>query len=263
VDGEACGEARFAFSPYPVARRARGAPELGDIVHFSKEGSETRVCRLPAVDLTPEEVRKIRREVMRTRGELLFASAVVLFEGETEEQALPIFARHHWSQHPFERGVAFVGGDGNYFPLLRIFGAIRMPWFIFSDGEPEAQASVSNALQKMALTLPQPNVFVLPNGTAIEEDLVHEGYQAELRSAAVNFQRPFHSPQHEQFKKTEVGGWSDGDLTRYLRTHKTGMAAHWAKAIIKVGGARSVPAAIKALLDAIDQLLTSPTQQNP
>ncbi|TGN99818.1 hypothetical protein PN36_33250 [Candidatus Thiomargarita nelsonii] len=52
--------------------------------------------------LDNESQRKIRRQVLNTRGELLFARALVLFEGETEEQALPIFANAYWGKHPYE-----------------------------------------------------------------------------------------------------------------------------------------------------------------
>jgi len=231
-----------------------GQANLGDIVHFSKTGTETLACRMPAEELLPEESRKIRREIMRTRGELLFAQAVVLFEGETEEQAFPMFARHHWGRHPFERGVSFVGvgGDGNYFPFIRILEALRIPWFIFGDGEPAAQACVNSALGKIGASLPHPNVFILPNGNAIEEYLLAEGYQAELKPAVMEYKRPFQNPQHEQAKLTEVTGWTDGELKDFLESHKTGMAPHWAHFIIDAGGPRAVPGVVKDLLNAID-----------
>jgi putative ATP-dependent endonuclease of OLD family len=37
-----------------------------------------------------EELRKIYREVIHSKGELLFATAIVLSEGESEAQALPL-----------------------------------------------------------------------------------------------------------------------------------------------------------------------------
>ncbi|MDH4444566.1 MAG: AAA family ATPase [Akkermansiaceae bacterium] len=243
-----------------------GQANLGEIVYFSKDGVESKLRRLPSAALDAEEIRKIRREVMRTRGELLFASAIVLFEGETEEQALPIFASHHWNHHPFERGVAFVGvgGEGNYFPFIRIFEAIGVPWFILSDGEQNACNSVRAALVKAGLTTAHPNVFTIPNGKAIEGYLIDEGYQAELKNAVTEFHKPFHNAQHEQAKRTEIMGWSDSDLEAYLKSNKTGMAPHWAKAIIARNDARSIPTAIKNLLAKMDQLLIpTPPVPNP
>lgn len=45
-------------------------------------------------ELEPSDIRKIKREVINTRGDLLFANAIILCEGETEEQSLPVFLRN-------------------------------------------------------------------------------------------------------------------------------------------------------------------------
>jgi len=76
--------------------------QLIEIRHFKKEESFTEIKSLDIPTLTPEDQRKLKREVLNTRGELLFARTVVLFEGETEEQALPIFAEKYWRRHPNE-----------------------------------------------------------------------------------------------------------------------------------------------------------------
>lgn len=248
-------------SPYVA-----GQAELGSLLHFAKNGAETRVRRIPVADIGEDDQRKIRREIMRTRGELLFASAVVLFEGETEEQALPMFARHHWGQHPFERGVAFVGvgGDGNYAPFLRVFEAMEIPWFIFSDGEPTARTAVATALARTGLASSHPNIITLPNDLAIEGYLIAQGYQTELRNAVVEHHKPFHNERHEGAKRTEIMAWSDESLSDYLRSHKTGMASHWATAIIASNDARSIPPAIRDLFSRMDLVLSpTPPQLQP
>lgn len=247
-------------SPYVA-----GQADLGGILHFSKTGVATRVRRLPVSDLSADELRKMRREIMRTRGELLFASAVVLFEGETEEQALPMFARRVWNQHSFERGVAFVGvgGDGNYAPFLRMFEAMETPWFIFSDGEESARISVESALQTVRLEAGHPSVVTLPNGKGIEGYLIDEGYRNELKLAAVEFLKPFHTAQHEQAKSAEIMAWSDADLEAFLRSHKTAMASHWAAAILDLEGQRAIPPAIRDLLQRIDQRLSPAPEAIP
>ena len=53
---------------------------------------------------------------MRSKGELLFARAIVLFEGPTEEMALPVFAHKYFEKNHFELGLTFiaVGGKSNY-----------------------------------------------------------------------------------------------------------------------------------------------------
>jgi len=185
---------------------------------------------------------------------------VVLFEGETEEQALPMFAKHHWDRHPFERGVSFVGvsGAGNYYPFIAIFEAFQIPWFIFSDGEPKAQADVSSALRKAGITERDPRVVTLPEGHAIEGYLVAQGYQDELRNGIIEHMRPdFRNEQHAAAKTRAVRGWSDACISAYLARCKTQASPFWAKAIIDAGGDRSVPTAIRQLLDAVDQKLSN------
>ncbi len=72
-------------SPYIAA-----SAELGQIRNFYK--GETVTCgKIDIGSLTDEDIRKINRQVINTRGEIFFSKMIVFFEGETEEQALPIF----------------------------------------------------------------------------------------------------------------------------------------------------------------------------
>lgn len=195
---------------------------------------------------------------MRSRGELLFAKAVILFEGETEEQALPMFAHEHWKQYPFERGMAFVGvgGDGNYLPFLRILKTMGIPWFIFSDGETEAIKSINTALAGIEQTATKnPAVIILPNGNSIEEYLLNNNYQDAIKEAIISFHRPFHNPAHEGAKTDEIRNWDDEKLLKFMIAHKTGLSPHWANAIIHLGGYNSIPRPIRYLLKRIDKAL--------
>ena len=196
-------------SPYVAAQA-----DLAELRHFHKTAAETAVTALDLAGLEEEDLRKIRREVMHTRGELVFARAVVLFEGETEEQALPIFARAHWNEEPFAHGVVFVGvgGDGNYLPFFAWPMSMAIPWFIFSDGEPEAVAAVTKALNAVGLTLPHNHVTVLPNGRNIEQYLIDEDYRDELKRGVLEFLTPtFANANTNRRKSTEVDGWTDDD----------------------------------------------------
>eukprot|EP00952_Eustigmatos_sp_NYUAD-ZCMA_P010163 41837-Eustigmatos_ZCMA.PRE.1 len=70
-------------------------------------------------DLSPDDIRKLERTVIASRGDLLFARAVILFEGETEEQAFPLWAQAYWGASAHELGFSFVGvGGTDYFPFL-------------------------------------------------------------------------------------------------------------------------------------------------
>lgn len=250
-------------SPYVA-----GQAKLGELLHFAKNGAETRVRRIPLGSFDTDDERKIRREIMRSRGELLFAAAVVLFEGETEEQALPMFARRHWGRYPFERGVALVGvgGDGNYAPFLRMFEAMEIPWFIFSDGEPNARTKVERSLGKLSLSLPDPRVCFLPNNQAIEGYLVDAGYQQELKQAVVEYHEPFDTDEDRQRKTGEVQQWNDDDLRCFLsiKRHKTRMAPLWATAILARNDERAIPSEVRNLLGRLDQQINpTPAPSEP
>jgi putative ATP-dependent endonuclease of OLD family len=118
-------------SPY-IASQAN----LAALRRFSRKGAETQVSQFDMNSLDNESQRKIHRQVLNTRGELLFARALVLFEGETEEQALPILANAYWGKHPYELGISFIGvGGRDYLPFIRVAEGLGLKWFIFSDGE--------------------------------------------------------------------------------------------------------------------------------
>jgi putative ATP-dependent endonuclease of OLD family len=241
-------------SPHIVAQS-----ELADIRHFQKTGSKAIVSTLNLAALTPEDIRKIRREVMNTRGELLFAQAIVLFEGETEEQALPIFALAHWGMAPFMRGVIFAGAGGGskYLPFLRVAESMSIPWFIFSDGEAKTINNVTAALSTLGLSMPHNHVFVLPGGRDIEQYLVHEGYQAQFKAAVIAFEVPsFTNENHKQAKTKEIIGWTDLKLIEYLTSHKTKLSPHWAESIASLTDDRRIPGEVRKLFAAIDSVLT-------
>ena len=130
-------------SPYIAA-----TAELEQIRSLYK--SDKVVCgKVSCTELTPEELRKISRQVVNTRGEIFFSKGIVFFEGETEEQALPILAKEFFGKTPVEMGVDFigVGGCGNYLPFLRFAEALNIPWFIFSDAENTADKQIKASVQ--------------------------------------------------------------------------------------------------------------------
>jgi putative ATP-dependent endonuclease of OLD family len=170
--------------------------DIHSFVHFFKTDNETRVSFFDAAfagtpTLDAEDIRKINREVMNTRGDLLFARCVVLFEGETEEQALPQFAHLYWKTHPNDAGISFigVGGSGKYLPFLRLATTFRIPWVLFSDGEPDAIKAVNAALRdlKEPLIPNNPQVVVLPSGMDFERYFAQPKYFDVLRKMIIEY----------------------------------------------------------------------------
>ncbi|WP_417542895.1 ATP-dependent nuclease [Methylophaga thalassica] len=119
-------------SPYLAALSDQ--QELRHVKYISGEVSVKQLTNFT----DSEDKRRIKREIIDTRGEILFSNALVLCEGETEEQALPLLFQKYFGIEPFYYGVNFigVGGSGSrYVPFLRFAKDFSIPVFIFSDGE--------------------------------------------------------------------------------------------------------------------------------
>ena len=60
-----------------------------------------------------EDRRRLQREVIHSRGEILFSKALILCEGETEEQALPMLFEQYFESDCFGLGVNVIGVGGS------------------------------------------------------------------------------------------------------------------------------------------------------
>ena len=162
-------------SPYVVAQTP-----IEDLRHFSKNGADTAISVLNTDGLSPREIEKINRFVMNTRGEVLFSRAIILFEGATEEYAMPIFANEWWNKDPHMYGISFVGvgGAGNYLPFLRMAEMCHIPWYILADGEPIPVARLTTQLKQIGITdiAQARNILVIPEDNNFEKYLVADKY---------------------------------------------------------------------------------------
>ena len=240
-----------------------GQAEIAHMRHFSKQGEETIICRIDlgsgATRLTTEDLRKIDRQVMNTRGDMLFARVVVFFEGDTEEQAVPDFAEKYWGKHPNDAGYSFIAvqGHGNYLPFLRMAESFKIPWFIFSDGEAATVASVNAALATVGRDQIPNNscVVVLPDGKDFEAYLVNDASRDALIAAVIEHETK--SPQHAEALRAEWAARSVPDqltaLVEKIDDNKTQYGS-------RVGKILPVPVALEDLFKKIDTELTHPKQ---
>ena len=191
---------------------------------FRRDAGTTEVRRLPPGSLDADDLRKIHRQVINTRGDLLFATAVILVSGETEEQALPAFADAYWKRTCHDLGISVigVGGDGAYLPFLRLAECFGIPWYILSDGEPRAIAAVNAALGALNQPLvgANPRVSTITGGRDFETFMADECQQVlvdmVIKLRAVN-------EQHQRALEREWAGKADprGELIDELRGAKT------------------------------------------
>jgi putative ATP-dependent endonuclease of OLD family len=240
-------------SPYVCAQAS-----INGLVHFAKVGNETQVHQFDNADspLSPQDIRKIKREVLNTRGELLFATCIVLFEGESEEQSLPEFATLYWKRHWHEMGITFigVGGAGNYLPFLRLAKTFEIPWLIFSDGEAKAIADVEKALTTVgeAPVATNPHVVVLPDGKDLEKYICIAEAESVLREMIIE-QIIESNGIPERGQEAIRTKWAQNGLAEILAeisSLKTTYAPRIPHALAKIENPlHHCPELIKALLD--------------
>ncbi len=259
-------------SPYIAAQA-----ELENIRHFCKETDKTKVSQIDwekqlensdkdnrtRREEIAEITRKIRHTIINTRGELLFAKAVVLFEGETEEQALPIFAEKYWGVSPFEKGVCFIGvGGNNYKGFLQLLVTFNIKWFIFSDYDNDSiRKGVDNALALINFNNVDNNVIRLE--MTFENYLVAQGYQEQLKNGIIE---EYCSVENNQMainpKREEVNNYDDEKLRKSLKENKTKYASFYARKIANMeDNNRRFPNKVRELFEAIDRELTTPTNE--
>lgn len=199
-----------------------------DLIHLYKKEGKTYAHKLKEDDYSQDEISKIHREVIRSNGELLFSTAIVLAEGITEEQALPVFFEKHFGFDPNYYGVAVVGIRGqNYKTYLKLVRDFEMPWFVFGDGEPTAISTIKNALKEVfgENTIPN-NVIMIDNGDDYEKHLIRHGYGEYIVDAINSYERQFLEETQPEIaardKKTYFEKFVEKKNHSFEKSQKTG-----------------------------------------
>ncbi|WP_412102231.1 ATP-dependent nuclease [Peribacillus frigoritolerans] len=181
-----------------------GQVDINDIRHISKVDGSSSINFINVANLNDKELRKIKFEIFKSRGDLLFANAMLLCEGETEEQAIPTFFREYFGCEAFEAGINIisVGGSGDkYRPFLRIAKDLNIKVYMLSDGEEKTIKEVSKIVKKIYGEEEDQDILngikFLPDGNDLEKYLMASGYAEEVFTAM-----------------TEILG--DGFLERYI-----------------------------------------------
>lgn len=164
-----------------------GQAELEQLRLFQKEGDYSTITQLDASRLTEDDRRKLEQTVVLTRGDIFFARALVLFEGQTEEQAFPIWAQAYWGASIHELGFSFVSvGGTDYYPFVWLANSLGVSWYIFSDGEDHPVSNLKKGLERAGLKKDlqnYKNIIILPNGNDFEKQLIEDGYLSEVEKA--------------------------------------------------------------------------------
>lgn len=237
-----------------------GSAKLKEVRSIFKENINVSVGKFIETDFDKEDIRKIYRQVINTRGELFFSKLVILFEGETEEQSLPILLKKHFNKNSIELGVDFigVGGSGNYLPFIRFFEAFNVPYLIFSDNEQEANTTVTNQINQSKAKDINKVVF-LNNGNDFEKELCTQGYIEEVKNAYKKIElEKCITPQHKTAKEQQLNQIVDNDYYEIVTKMKTQFAPVVADELYN--SEKQLPAKITELFEKVNAIL-NPVQE--
>lgn len=166
-----------------------GSTKLKEVRSVCRHTSNISIGKIVESELNPEEIRKIHRQVINTRGELYFSKVIILCEGETEEQAFPLLLKKHLNKSNIELGIDVVGidGGGNYFPFIYFAEKLNIKWFILSDGEVSIIKKLKKDFKKLTsssqsieeIILPE-NIIHFDNEDNFESYLIKNGFIEEI-----------------------------------------------------------------------------------
>jgi len=246
-----------------------GQARLEELRLFLKRNGVTKVTGLDLSTLSKaDDQRKLQDSVIESRGDILFSRALVLFEGQTEELALPIWAQKYWGSSIHELGFSFVRVNGtDYYPYIWLARALEMPWYVMADGEARPVADLEAALKRAgeAPIKDCKNVIALPNGNSFESQIMEDGYQAEVEKALdeamgesdylEGYIRSRHGtslPKNKGQRDYQSSGGRKRAALDAMKENKTRVAKPLARIISELGDtARRFPRHIRHLLERV------------
>lgn len=250
--------------------------DVFDVRVFRREPDGTKVAWVSETDASgaasfnKEQLAHLRRFVQQRHGEVLFARVVGLFEGETEDAALPILARSHWPGGPDSLGISMINveGAGNYKHITTALTALAIPWVVFSDGDQAGKSGLAAAGKAIGRAMDEtsPEVVMLPNGHDFEAYLLAEGYRALAERAIGRF---FGATALADYKQKNHGqgakgggvrdyssaGWEERVVHDFMDRHKGTYGAALAEEIVASG---KLPTRVKDYFQKLDAVVGRP-----
>lgn len=253
--------------------------DVFDIRVFRRGDDGTKVSWLRETDatgartFTNEQLAHLRRFVQQRHSEILFAKVVGLFEGDTEEAAIPVLACSHWPGGPDALGISLVnvGGSGNYKHIVTALSALSIPWIVFSDGDKAAKDGLAAAGKAIGRTLDDnsPEIVMLPGGHDFEAYLLSQGFRRQVERAIGRF---FGPAALEDFKLQNEGkklpknagtrdyksaGWEERLAHDFMDRHKGTYGTALGE---EIAGGGKLPVRVKDFFDRIDGALGGPVK---
>ncbi|MFA4849615.1 MAG: AAA family ATPase [Methanoregula sp.] len=228
--------------------------KIEEFIFFRKNGDATIASQAHDHSFTEDEKRRINQRIMKSKGELLYSRALLLFEGETERDAIPVYAEKYWNKKADCHGISMVhvGGD-DYYPFLALAKLANIPWYIFADGEEGPLKNLSDNLEKVGEDpniKNHPNIVHFPANKNYEKYIVWPKYRDTILSVIVSTRKM--NEKHEKALKTEWQSKTDTELISELERNKTKYAKPIAEAIVRIkDGKLCIPKKIRDIFDVI------------
>jgi len=219
--------------------------------------------------LDQEDINILQREIMRFRGELLFAKALILFEGVTEEQLVPAMFQQYCGNSAFSIGVNCISVAGkNYPPFIKFACSFGIPVCIVSDNDGQTKTEIEAQIKKiedagLALNSDIFSLHFLGDNNDIESELINAlNIRDEIVEALISTETRGSTNTHYVGAKTkEIQALNDEGLLKKMRSSKASYAGFLSDVILRNPNNKEkeqlVPIAIVAAFKQIERWLES------
>ena len=132
-----------------ILQRRGHTTNVVDIRPAPNHTEHSRVSRQRRPALYVEEMEKLKRQIERPFGELLFARGIVLGDGATERAFLPVMIRHALGL--MASGISFVDPGGMSSDLavavVKFALLVDIPWLLFADSDKAGHDAVAKLIR--------------------------------------------------------------------------------------------------------------------
>jgi len=194
---------------------------------------------MPGLD--QEDINILHREIMRFRGEILFAKALILFEGVTEEQLVPAMFERYCGNSAFSIGVNCISVAGkNYPPFVKFACSFGIPVCIVSDNDGQTKKEIKAQVKKikdagLALDNDIFSLHFLNENNDIEAELVNAlNLRDEIVQALIATQTRGSTNEHYIVAKTkDIEAMDSEGLLEAMRAAKASYAGYLSDVILR------------------------------
>jgi putative ATP-dependent endonuclease of OLD family len=250
---------RFSFSQVSFVDARK---DIRNIRSMRNDGNGMSVQSI-SQSISSEDRKILAREIISKKGEILFARALILAEGITEEQVIPAICDLYTNKSLFALGILCVGVSGkNYPPFVKLACSLGIPTYIISDNDGSTKTEIESQLKKIRdegykIDSDILAVSYLGKGNNFEAELLNQlPLKDEIIEALVlSATNATDNPQYRAAKLKEISALSDADLLKMMRENKTSYSGFLAD-VIRENPNKKDPAKITpiAVTEALQQL---------